>query len=477
MKLEIGNMGNKGNSGNLGNRGNREKTTKIPFIPYSPYTILTIYLTFFVLNYSGFAGNNNLISSKAQNNQNQGEYEDYTVKNEDIIYKDNIKTVLLYKNSFEFSQPIITLFTNEKLKLSFDDLIDVVKTYKYTLIHCDANWETSEIQQNEYIEGFTEDFIEDYKFSFNTIIPYIHYELIFPTQYLKPTLSGNYILKVYLDNDEDENVAFTLRLMIVNPKVVLEAKVKRAIHVQDMDYKQEIDFWINTNGFYISTPYKDLKVILRQNGRWDNIINNLEPRIINRDQLDYNYDGKIVFNGGNEFRDFDFKSMKYNSERIRKIDREYDAYDIFLRDDVSRPYKIYISEKDINGKKFIKTEDSNDSDIEAEYANVHFSLPYQTPLYDGNLYVFGSLTNWNFTKAGLMKFNFDNHHYETTMLLKQGYYEYVYMFLKKGSKTGDVTFIEGNHYETSNDYSICVYYRKPGTFYDKLIAVKEISFP
>ena len=345
------------------------------------------------------------------------------------------------------------------------------------MVHCEANWETSDIQQNEYIEGFTDDVIEDYQFSFNTLIPYIHYELIFPNQYLKPTISGNYILKVFLDNDDEENVAFTMRFMVVNPKVVIEAKVKRAVHVKDMDSKQEIDFWINTNGLFIPAPYKDLKVVLRQNGRWDNIISNLEPRIINRDQLDYNYDGKIVFNAGNEFRQFDFKSLKYNSERIRKIKREYDGYDIFLRDDVSRPYKIYISDKDINGKKFIKTEDANNSAIEAEYARVHFSLPFQAPLYDGNLYVFGSLTNWNFTPEGLMKFNYENHHYETTMLLKQGYYEYVYMFLKTGSRVGDVTFIEGNHYETSNDYLICVYFRQAGTFYDKLIAVKEISFP
>lgn len=439
--------------------------------------IILICQAFFIMNYSGFADTNNLISSKAQNNQDQDENEYYSVTNEDIIYKNNIKTVLLYKNGFEFSQPIITLFANEKLKLSFDDLIDVVKTYRYTLVHCDANWETSDIQQNEYIEGFTDDVIEDYQFSFNTLIPYIHYELIFPNQYLKPTISGNYILKVFLDNDDEENVAFTMRFMVVNPKVVIEAKVKRAVHVKDMDSKQEIDFWINTNGLFIPAPYKDLKVVLRQNGRWDNIISNLEPRIINRDQLDYNYDGKIVFNAGNEYRQFDFKSLKYNSERIRKIKREYDGYDIFLRDDVSRPFKIYISEKDINGKKFIKTEDANNSDIDAEYARVHFSLPYQAPLYDGNLYVFGSLTNWNFTPEGLMKFNYENHHYETTMLLKQGYYEYIYMFLKTGSQVGDVTFIEGNHYETSNDYLICVYFRQAGTFYDKLIAVKEISFP
>ena len=97
------------------------------------------------------------------------------------------------------------------------------------------------------------------------------------------------------------------------------------------------------------------------------------------------------------------------------------------------------------------------------------------PVTDGNLYIFGALTDWHYQKEAIMKYDSKYSAYTGTLYLKQGYYNYEYVLLKNNATVGDETFIEGNHYETENDYSIYVYNQEQGTNYDKLIAVKRLN--
>ena len=402
---------------------------------------------------------------------------------ENYIYKDNIKTALLYKEGWQLSSPVFELNSNEKIKLSFDDLDADSKNYYYTIIHCNANWEPSDIRDSEYIEGFIENQITDYKFSFNTMQNYTHYNLVIPNEDLKVRKSGNYILKVYLDNDPD-NVVLSSRFMVVDRKITIQAKVKQATSINDRNYKQEIDFTIIHKGYDIADPYGDIKVIITQNDRWDNAIKNLKPLFIRNNELIYDYDEDNVFSAGNEYRHFDIKSMRYQSERIRKItfelSKQVDSsleknHHVYLLNDEKRSIKRYSSEIDINGKQFIKTDEGTDSETEADYAYVHFSLLYDAPLIDGNLYVFGAISLWNFSRESQLKYNYKRFAYETTMYLKQGYYNYEYVFLQDGETVADNTFIEGSHYETENDYTIYVYHNSFGDNYDQLIAVEKFN--
>ena len=397
------------------------------------------------------------------------------IRNDNYIYKDNIKTVLLYRDGWEMTDPVFRLNSDEKLRLSFDDLDADIKNYNYTITHCDADWQTSDIRKSDYINGFQQDYIDDYQSSFNTTRHYTHYNLIFPTDYLRITKSGNYILKVFTEDDSDKNIVFTWRFMVVDPKVSVKGKIKVPTSIGDRDYKQEIDFIIFKQSYDISNPYGNLKVKIFQNGRTDNVIENLSPSMIRGNEIIYDYDKENVFNGGNEFRELDIKDFRYQSERIRKILYDENGYQIYLWNDERRPYKYYLSKEDINGKKLIQSEKGTNPDIEGDYARVHFSLPYPAPLIDGNIYVIGALTDWEFTEEGKLKYNFEKHGYETSIYLKQGFYNYLYVFLENGQTKGDVTLIEGNHFETNNEYSIYVYYHEPGTFYDKLIAVEYLN--
>ena len=215
-------------------------------------------------------------------------YDYYTndfLRYEDYIYKPNIHTVLLHRKGWELSAPIIQLNTDEKLTLSFDDLDGDIKNYKYTIIHCSYEWKPSPLSKNEYINGFKDNYITNFKLSFNTIQKYTHYELTFPeSNIMTPLISGNYLLIVYLD--DETNIYFSKRFMIIDPKITINATIKRATSIEYKDYKQEIDFTINKSGYNIPNIYSDLKVSILQNGRWDNAVKNIKPFIVKGDILD-----------------------------------------------------------------------------------------------------------------------------------------------------------------------------------------------
>jgi hypothetical protein len=387
------------------------------------------------------------------------------------ILKENIKTVLLHRDGWDLSPALLKFDTDEKLKLSFDDLEADGKEYMYTIVHCDASWQPSALEQYEYIDGYYEDYIYEFQYSLNTIVSYTHYELLFPTVDLKPKLSGNYILKVFVENID--SLYFTRRFMIVDQKVNIEGRVKQATDYADKKYKQEVDFEMNSS-IQIINPYRDLNITIIQNGRWDNAIRNLKPKMVVGQTFDFNYDYENVFDGGNEFRNFDIKSLNYYTEYLAKIDYTHDGYQVTLKDGEKRSFKNYRSEDDINGQLKIKTEDQDLTEIRSEYVNVHFSLPYAAPLIDGDIFIIGAITDWNFSDEAKMEYDYKKMAYTKTMLLKQGYYNYQYILKNHNEGTGDVGFIEGNHWETRNEYTILVYYRNIGDKFDSLIGVTHL---
>ncbi|MGE0561125.1 MAG: DUF5103 domain-containing protein [Flavobacteriales bacterium] len=400
------------------------------------------------------------------------------IQNDDFTYNKNIKSVQFYNTNNVMSYPILTLGDPNKLKLSFDDFGLELKYYNYTIIHCNANWEKSELRQNQYLYNNFSDDIKNYKYSLNTDNQFIHYSIELPNEFINPTLTGNYILKVY-DGYDTDNVIITKRFMVVDNKVEIISKVKEATNVAERFSRQEVDFSIDHKNIDIQNPYEQVKVVLMQNYRWDNAITGLKPRYVNGTLLDYNYDDQNVFDGSNEFRNFDIKSLMFQSINVKHMQFEQKdrRVHIYLVDDESRAYKRYLSAPDLNGNFLIKRDESiTDSDIEANYVKVHFSLKQYPQLKDGTVYIFGKLTDWKFKEEFKMKYDTLNNVYKQEVLLKQGYYNYMYCVVKDGAKNkGDLTTYEGSFFEAENDYTILVYYRNPTLFYDELIGIKTFN--
>lgn len=416
-------------------------------------------------------------SNKILSNDDEYAVENF-IRYDDYIYDDSIKTVLLHTSKSQMSYPIIDINGKESIELSFDDLRRDNSIYNYTVVHCDANWEPSDLEQNEYIEGFFEDELFDFDYSSNTDLYYTHYKLSLPNENMKMTLSGNYIIMVYKVNDKEHPI-LTKRFMIYESNVSISMNIKRATDVNESYFRQEVDFKVNHDGYDVRDPFGRLNVVLMQNYRWDNAITGLNPRFIKDTELNYDYNnGENVFDANNEFREFDLKSIRYNTIRVKKI--EFNIFDklqhAYLLPDERRSFKQYYSKVDLNGNFLIKRNEGENSAIEADYVKVHFSLPYSPPINDGNLYLFGKFCDWKFKEELKLDYDTINQQYTKEVLLKQGYYNYLYCFVKDGSKnTGDISIVEGSHYETKNEYSILVYHRQLNDNFDRLVGFATAS--
>ena len=393
-----------------------------------------------------------------------------------IFYKNEtfnrqIKTVLCHNTIDELSLPIINLNSAEQLLISFDDLDTDIKDYYFTIIHCKSDWTASDLMQSEYIDGFTDEPITNYEFSFNTLQKYSHYSFNFPTEELKPLLSGNYVFKIY--EQGGETIAFK-RFMVLETMLTIKAEVRRATLVDDRKTKHEIDFIIKHPDITIADPFSDIKVTIKQNNRGDNAITDLKPLFVKNNELIYDYQEDNTFWGNNEFRHFDIKSLRYQSERIKEIIFDSTYHHVYLFNDRKRPFDRYSIEPDINGKFLIKSQEGWKSSIEADYAFVHFTLPVDHISY-GELYVIGEFTNWQLEAANKLKYNAEKMQYEASIYLKQGYYNYHYALKDTTTNRVDVSFIEGTHYQTRNDYYIYVYYRAVGDRYDRFVGFLKTS--
>lgn len=402
--------------------------------------------------------------------------QDERLLNSDYVYQNNIKSVQLYVDGFLTSFPFLDINANTPLVLSFDDTDADAKNYVYTVVHCDINWQPSNLAEMEYIDGFVEDRIEDFQFSFKTLLPYTHYWLTLPNRNMSFTKSGNYLLKVY-DNENGKKLVITRRFVIVEPGVQVGIQMVRPNAVSKMRTHQELDFVVDFQQLNIRSPQQEIRAVVLQNGRWDNAIYDIKPFFTRTTQLIFDYQDKIVFPAGKEFRYLDLRSLRIANEIISNIDQIGNTFDVTLFSDTKRFNQVFLNRRDINGQYIIESFDQQDSDLAGNYADVLFSLKSPEPYYDHDVYIFGELSDWKIDPRYKMAYNNVINGYVGKVSLKQGYYDYAYAVVPREGKdkTPDMGEIEGNWYETENQYTVLVYYRPFGERYDRVVGVSTIN--
>ena len=394
------------------------------------------------------------------------------LKYEDHVYKSGIKSVKFHPFGQDQKMPIMEL-NGIPLVLHFDDLYEDFMNLSYTVVHCNADWTPSNLLPSEYMSSYQEFYFEDYEYSLNTLIAYTNYSLQIPNQNLKLTKSGNYLLKVYA-NDDKEDLVITRRFMVYENKIAVAGEVKRASYVELNKTHQEVDFIINHSNYFLQDPYSDLKVAVLQNQRWDNAITNLKPRFIQNTILNYNYEQGNTFEGLNEFRFFDIKNLFSLTLNVAKIDRD-SIFKVYLREMDARSLDRYVTYDDINGQFRIRRLDATNSNSEADYALVDFLLNMEIPLTASDVYVYGRFTDWKLLPEYKMKYDTIRKAYRLKTYLKQGYYNYVFAIKDDNAEHIDISHVEGSYWETENDYQIFVYNRQLGERYDRLIGYTEFN--
>lgn len=324
------------------------------------------------------------------------------------------------------------------------------------------------MQQMEYINGNPMGEITEFKFSTNTYQNYTHYSLKFPTEQMKITKSGNYILKVFRNFDE-EDIVLTRRFMVLDQNTKISATVRSGTNAEYRFTHQEVDFDVNYEGYTIPNPFVDVNVNILQNNSWNNSIIALKPLFVNGNNLSFNYEDKNVFPGTNEFRFFDIRSLRFFSNQV--IKKYVDSLqNVVLQPDEIRAHLNYVRWVDYNGKRVITNRDGVNIVEDGDYAMVHFYLKSNNEIEAGDVYIYGELSDWKLDERFKMTYWPEYDMYSCSVKLKQSYYNYLYV-VKDESGNIDYTFTEGNHQDTENDYTILVYHKNVFLGYDELIGV------
>ncbi len=396
---------------------------------------------------------------------------------EDHIYQDRIRTVRLHQKGWEQGAPIIGSGSNEQLVLSFDDLEGDVKDYQYRFIHCNADWEASSLQESAYLNGFFEDRIIDNRYSFDTEESYTHYELLVPNERMRIERSGNYLLYVYRDTGAIEPV-LTRRFMVVSSNTVeIEGNITRPTRMDRFDSGQQLRFQVRYPDRDIPNPMRSLTVVVQQNRRWDNAVYDPPVSGMTKNGIEMGGQGDAtIFDGINEFRGFDTKFLSGDAQHVRAVKTDSNGTEhVFLKRDKVRGKQGYYSEKDINGGSFIRVREASDPELSAEYVKVHFTLQQAAPLRDGTVHVYGQISDHRCLKGHRMHYDEKKNAYKATLYLKQGYHEYLYAYLPDDASHARFDDLEGNFYETENDYRVLVYYRANTDHADRLVGTKRFG--
>ncbi|MDR2511609.1 MAG: DUF5103 domain-containing protein [Bacteroidales bacterium] len=390
------------------------------------------------------------------------------------IFAHNFKSIAVKSDGFLLGKPVIKLGSNEKINISFDELNEYARNLQYKIVHCNADWLPSNLPEIRVYEGGLDNSISDVSFSFNTHIDYVHYELKFPDDYTKITVSGNYKLEIY-DFSESNEALFEVKFYVSEDNAdvfgkILQAKGELRQLCHDLTFtvspqKTSIDF---------DRIDKNYRFFLQQNGRTDDF-RRIYPSYTNDNGFVFNYNDDLLFYAGNEFRNFDLRSVENNLQSVEKISLEDDYYHILLRKQKSDASKAYSGNDDINGEYVTYVNNKWSPQLEAEYCEVYFVLESAYLGNDADVYVLGGLSNWEFSDENVMDYDFEHRCYIASLLLKQGFYDYCFAVLPKGETIADITYFEGSHYETHNNYTLYVYYRSMFDDCDRLLAVKTIG--
>jgi hypothetical protein len=390
-----------------------------------------------------------------------------------VIPDPYIHTVLLRSADWEFSLPVIELNSDQQLELRFDDFSHQLRSFAYTIIHCDERWiKTPELTQ-EYLAGYEQGSITDKFSSFNTTYSYTHYRLLFPEENMKPLISGNYVIVVFNEDDPSE-VFLIRRFYITENEVEIEAAVKLPGFGATRDMSQQVSVAVNYRSDEIRDPVNDVSMVVIQNNRYDKQYRPLKPYTVQQGRLDFAGPDDGIFWGGNEFRSLDIKSMKYQTENLAEIRFENPYYHVYMKPDENRSGKPYFSKTDLNGSYYISKEKAIDRHTDADYIYVHFVLSMPIMYANDKVYVAGAFTDWKYDESHQMKFNETTGYFELKLLIKQGLIDYCFVS-SDGSEPVSEYDVEGSFSETENDYAVFVYFKDRRTGFDRLLGYQLIK--
>lgn len=409
------------------------------------------------------------------NSTSKSNYYEKQLKMDDLVYEDNIKAVQFYpvsgQNTDVFQPAIVNLFQYLPLQLEFDEIGSTYSNFYVKIINCNADWTPSQVPDMQILNEYNEYTITQYNVSSSTYTPFVHYKFNLP----KVKQSGNYVLVVYRDGNQSDFI-LTRRFIVFENLINITPRLTMAINPDVRETHQQLDFVINYPTFNIQN-INDVKVMVRQNYRWDNAIIDLKPLYIreNEKTLDFQFfNNENCFKGYNEFRVFDMRNVRFAALNVESLQHGNNKLEIKLMEDRSKEGRSYELTPDINGRFLLGRAETNNDPLQTDYVKVNFSLK-SPKVVGGSVYIIGALSDWKLNKNYLMVYDEASQMYKGQILLKQGYYNYMYALKKDNSESIDLSFFENSYSVTENVYDILVYFRPFGGLTDKVIGYKTAN--
>lgn len=386
------------------------------------------------------------------------------------------KTLQVYPELNPMAPPVVSLTDMaDRIVVEFDELADDRRYMRYSLTHCDARWRPEGLVDSEFLDSFNEGTVDDWDHSQATVVQYVHYRITLPNDEVRITQPGNYLLKVYDENDPDETL-LQARFSVVEPRAGISLSATSRTDIDTNERHQQLGIEIDTRQLELDDPFNDLRVVITQNGRPDNETVLVTPQRRGYNSVIYEHLRPLIFPAGNEYRRFETVSTTYPGIGVEGINRDARVVNFTLFTDRPRVGESYLYDQTQQGRFVVRNTDVSDdySPTQADYVMVHFTLA-ATPTIQGDIFIDGDLTQRRFDPSSRMIYNNATGVYEQSMLLKQGSYNYQYLFVPSGSLKGETGPIEGDKYQTVNEYTVKVYHRPKGGRFDRLVGVSTIT--
>lgn len=397
----------------------------------------------------------------------------------EAVFSDKIKSAQFYGANNQLVFPIIRLGSGEQIDLHFDDLEGNVKNLSYTFQLCNADWTPAMMTYFDFIKGFSQVRITNYRMSSVAYTRYTHYQAKIPDRNCIPSRSGNYILKVFMNGDTSK-LLLTKKMYVLEEKATIPVQIQQPFNGTLFQTHQKLNFKVNmVANMQMVNPQQQVSATIIQNNRTDNAAMGIRPQFFSRNTLDFNTERDAVFPAGKEWRWVDLRSFRFFSDRVANGIYNPQKAEIYLRIDPERTRQQFNFYRDINGRYSIETTESLNPFWQTDYATVKFAyMPdSKQPLIGKDVYLFGELTGYKLDEKSKMIFNQERGVYESDQLLKQGYYDYQYVTVDASARKPSASFeeTEGNFWETENDYVILIYYRELGGRADELVGYTNVN--
>lgn len=363
--------------------------------------------------------------------------------------------------------PIIRIGSSDRLNINFDIISEDNEYLRYRIIHCNADWQPSRLMESEYLDGFNEISVDDFAFSSNTYIHFVNYNISIPNPELPIIASGNYLLQVFPEY-ENEEVILQVRFSVSEELSLIHGGITSRTDKGTNTEYQQLYLDINSSALANINPYQDIVVAITQNNRPETqqFINH--PTRVENGKIIFEHIPQLIFDASNEYRRFETVRTDYPGMHVDSVKFVNGIWNAWLQPDVARVNKEYVFDSTQHGRFKIDEYNSTDPDLSGDYIMVHFSLdPVNSQR--GLIYVDGDFTNHRFEDFNQLKYDWTDGLYHLSIPLKQGSYNYQYIVIPENGNVPTTKSIEGNKYETQNEYLIQVFLRTPGSRGDRLI--------